>query len=142
MIARVAHADDKDAIETKIIGLYVPTRFKSTTKESNNDIPNRSPLPSIQLDHRDAPIGFYIANDDIKLIWYKEKQMHPTFFSYSSNSKGKESGTFFGVGGGFVISNYRLSRDFNYFNTKNWEFPDDAPKDQAGNLILFKEDEK
>jgi hypothetical protein len=27
MIAKVAHADDKNAVETKIIGLYVPTRF-------------------------------------------------------------------------------------------------------------------
>jgi len=68
--------------------------------------------------------------------------MNPTFFSYSSPSKGKESGTFFGVGGGFIISNYRLSRDFNNFNNKYWEFPDDARIDAAGNLILFREDEK
>ena len=36
MIAKVAHADDKEAKETKIIGVYVPTRYKSTTKEPNN----------------------------------------------------------------------------------------------------------
>jgi len=27
MIAKVSHADDKDAKETMIIGMYVPTRF-------------------------------------------------------------------------------------------------------------------
>jgi len=27
MIAKVSHADDKEAKETMIIGLYVPTRF-------------------------------------------------------------------------------------------------------------------
>jgi hypothetical protein len=68
--------------------------------------------------------------------------MLATFFSYSATSNGNESGTFFGVGGGFVISNYRLSRDFNYFNTKHWDFPDDARLDKNGNLILFRDDEK
>jgi hypothetical protein len=71
MIARVAHADDKDAVKTKIIGMYVPTRFQSTTKEPNHDIPGRGPLPSVKLEHRDAPIGFYIEKDDIKLLFYK-----------------------------------------------------------------------
>jgi hypothetical protein len=60
MIAKVAHADDKNANETKIIGMYVPTRFQSTTKEPNHDIPGRGPLPSVKLEHREAPVGFYI----------------------------------------------------------------------------------
>jgi hypothetical protein len=60
MIAKVTHADDKDAKETMIIGMYVPTRFQSTTKEPNNDIPGRPALPSIKLEHRDAPVGFYL----------------------------------------------------------------------------------
>ncbi len=60
MIAKVAHADDKNAVETKIIGLYVPTRFQITTKLSNNDIPGRTGLPSVKLEHRDAPVGFYL----------------------------------------------------------------------------------
>ena len=58
MIAKVAHADDKDA--TLIIGMYVPTRFQTTTKQPNNDIPGRTALPSIKLEHRDAPVGFYL----------------------------------------------------------------------------------
>ena len=41
-----------------------------------------------------------------------------------------------------MISNYRLSRDFNYFNTKNWVFPEDARTDSLGNLILFEDGEK
>jgi hypothetical protein len=60
MIAKVAHADDKDAKETKIIGVYVPTRYKSTTKEPNNETPNRNSLPSVKLEDRESPVGFYI----------------------------------------------------------------------------------
>ncbi len=60
MIAKIFNADDKEAKETLIIGMYVPTRFQSTTKEPYNDIPGRPALPSIKLEHRDAPVGFYI----------------------------------------------------------------------------------
>ena len=36
MIARVPHADDKDSNKSKIIGLYVPTRFKDTYNQNSN----------------------------------------------------------------------------------------------------------
>jgi hypothetical protein len=32
MIAKIFNADDKEAKETMIIGMYVPARFQSTTK--------------------------------------------------------------------------------------------------------------
>lgn len=67
----------------------------------------------MKLEHREAPVGFYIDKNDIKLLFYKNETVAPTFFSYSATSKGAESGAFFGVGSGFIISNYRLSRDFN-----------------------------
>ena len=60
MIAKIFNADDKEAKETMIIGMYVPTRFQSTTKEQFNDIPDRPALPSIKLDHQDPPVGFYL----------------------------------------------------------------------------------
>ena len=36
MIAQVAHADDKEGNNSKIIGLYVPTRFKDTYKPNRH----------------------------------------------------------------------------------------------------------
>ena len=53
MIARVAHADDKVGKKSKIIGMYVPTRFKDTQNPNKNSF-------EVVLEHRDAPIGFYI----------------------------------------------------------------------------------
>jgi hypothetical protein len=32
-----------------------------------------------------------------------------------------------------------LARDFNNFNVRDWRFPNDAPKDEFGNLLLFKD---
>ena len=53
MIARVADPGDKEGIKTKIIGMYVPTRFKDTQNPNKNSF-------EVVLEHRDAPIGFYI----------------------------------------------------------------------------------
>ena len=87
-----------------------------------------------------------MTEDGIKKLIYKNDKIHPTFFSYSliekAKDKDKECGAFFGIGAGFIISNGRLSRDFNRFNKKNWEFPEDAVTDNEGNLILFNESEK
>jgi hypothetical protein len=57
----------------------------------------------VKLEQREAPIGFYINNDVIKLLFYKNETLKPTFFSYSSTSKNIESGVFFGVGSGFIF---------------------------------------
>jgi hypothetical protein len=73
MIAKISHAEDKEAKNTLIIGMYVPTRFLDTTKESINDIPGRPALPSVKLEHRDAPIGFYLEDNDIKMLFFKKE---------------------------------------------------------------------
>lgn len=97
--------------------MYVAVRFQTTTKLPINDIPGRAALPSIKLEHRDAPIAFYFSKNDIKMLNYKKENIRPTFFSFSASAaNGKECGVFFGIGAGFIISNFRLQRDFNYFN--------------------------
>ena len=83
-----------------------------------------------------------MTEDGIKKLIYKNNKINPTFFSYSLIDDNKECGAFFGIGAGFIISNGRLSRDFNYFNKRNWEFPEDAVTDNEDNLILFNESEK
>ena len=72
MIAKIAPADDKGGKKTKIIGTYVPTRFQSTTKQPNHDIPGRGALPSVKLEFREAPVGFYLEGDEIKFLFYKQ----------------------------------------------------------------------
>ena len=72
MIAKIAPAYDKNGKKTKIIGIYVPTRFQSTNKQPNHDIPGRGALPSVKLEFREAPVGFYIEGKEIKFLTYKQ----------------------------------------------------------------------
>ncbi len=43
MISLVADADDKEGLKTKIIGLYVPSRFEDTTNKPHHDTPEKVP---------------------------------------------------------------------------------------------------
>ena len=68
MIAWVPHADDKEGNKSKTIGLYVLTRFKDTYKQKRHSFEKK-------LEHREAPIGFYFDNNDIKMLLFNNTKI-------------------------------------------------------------------